>query len=233
MKLQTKPMVKIVTLFAVALAGLAATDAMAQTCRGPKPNLCDRDCWNARSPQCSISQMSQLTRAVVHHTAGSGDYNTSGLSETKGKVRGVQNYHMDVNGWCDIGYHFLFDKHGNILTGRPGSGVEGERPQGAHDGCNDNSMGFTALGYYHSPYNHTVTTAMLNAMEKAIAWRMPGGWRATDKDLNDPYCGTSLGDAILGHRQVKATACPGDKLWNKIKDGNGFENAVAARRSCN
>lgn len=205
----------------------------AQTCRAPKPTICDRDCWNARAPQCSISQMGSLTRAVVHHTASTGDYNTSGLTDSKSRMRSNQNYHMDVNGWCDIGYHFLVDKHGNIFSGRSGSAVIGDRPQGAHDGCNDNSFGFTALGYYHPPYNNAVTTALLNGLEKAIAWRMPTGWSAGDKDLNDPYCGVSIGDAILGHRQVKATACPGDGLYNKIKDGNGFENAIAARRSCN
>ena len=177
--------------------------------------------------------MADLTRAVIHHTASSSDYNTAGVNESKGKVRGVQNYHMDVNGWCDIGYHFLVDKHGNIFAGRKDSAVIGERPRGAHDGCNDNSFGFTALGYYHTPYNNTATTALLNGLEKVIAWRMPTGWNPTSTDLNDPYCGTSLGDAILGHRQVKATACPGDKLWNAIKDGSGFENEVKARRSCN
>jgi len=224
---------KLAALLLGSLAGFLASDASAATCRANRPALCDRDCWNARAPQCSISQMAKLTRAVIHHTASSSDYNTSGEVESRSKLRGVQNYHMDVNGWCDIGYHFLVDKHGNIFSGRKGSAVDGERPQGAHDGCNDNSMGFTALGYYHAPYNNAATTALLNGLEKAVAWRMPGGWNPKDKDLNDPYCGVSLGDAILGHRQVKATACPGDILWNKIKDGNGFENAVADRRACN
>ncbi len=221
---------KLAAAALVALASFAALDASAQTCRGPKPTICDRDCWNARAPQCSISQLAELDRAVIHHTAGASDYNTGGLTESKGNVRGVQNYHMDVNGWCDIGYHFMVDKHGNIFAGRPGSAVTGERPRGAHDGCNDNSFGFTALGYYHPPYNNVPTTALINSLEKIIAWRMPPGWGP--KGSGSTYC-SGVQDKIIGHRAVSATACPGDGLNAKIKDGNGFEDAVATRRSCN
>jgi hypothetical protein len=228
MKLHQKT-VKFAVLLA-ALAGFSAIESSAQTCRGPKPTICDRSCWNARAPQCSISQLSALNRAVIHHTASTGDYNTSGLTESKGRVRGTQNYHMDVNGWCDIGYHFLVDKHGNIFSGRKGSATLDEKPRGAHDGCNDNSFGFTALGYYHSPYNNSATSALINGLEKVIAWRLPPGWDATGG--GSTYC-SGVTDKIIGHRQVSATACPGDILHNKTKDGSGFENAVNARRSCN
>jgi hypothetical protein len=219
---------KLIIALAVGLAGFTASQATAQTCRAPQPSLCLRSCWNAKSPCGSPTQMSALNRAVVHHTASSSDYATAGINESKGNVRGVQNYHMDVNGWCDIGYHFLADKHGNMFSGRSNS-VD-DRPQGAHDGCNSQSFGFTALGYYHPPHNNAATDALVNALEKLIAWRMPGGWNPTGGGSS--YCGGGT-DKIMGHRQVKATACPGDKLYSKIKDGNGFENAVKARRSCN
>ena len=228
--MKTKSTMKLAVLALIALAGFSATDALAQSCRGPKPSYCNRTCWNARAPKCSASQMSALNRAVIHHTASSSDYNTAGQNESKGKVRGVQNYHMDVNGWCDIGYHFLVDKHGNIFTGRKDSGTLGERPRGAHDGCNSNSFGFTALGYYHSPYNNTATTALINGLRNVIAWRMPPGWVPTGAGTS--YC-NGITDKVIGHRQAKATACPGDKLFNKITEGSGFEDAIKARRSCN
>lgn len=174
--------------------------------------------------------MSTLNRAVIHHTASSSDYNTSGLSESKTKVRNVQNYHMDVNGWCDIGYHFIFDKHGNIFAGRPGSAVTSDYPRGAHDGCNDNSFGFSALGYYHQPYNNAATSALINAMEKTIAWKLPPGWTPTGN--GSTYC-SGVQDKVISHRAVSATACPGDKLHNATTEGSGFEDAIAARRSCN
>ena len=203
------------------------SQAFGQTCRAPEPAMCKRDCWNARAPQCTISLMGSLNRAVIHHTAAASDYNTSSQAESAANVRGVQNYHMDVNGWCDIGYQFLADKLGNLFQGRKYS--ISDYCRGAHDGCNDNSYGFTALGYYHSPYNNTPTTALLNGLEKLIAWRMPGGWGPTGSGTT--YC-NGVTDKVIGHRQVSATACPGDKLQNATVEGSGFENDIAARRAC-
>src|SRR5687767_16023033 len=98
--------------------GLAflASDAMAG--RGPQPSICTRSCWGARSPQCTVYQMSALTRAIIHHTAGSGDYYVDSLTEGKSRLRGIQNYHMSNLGWCDIAYHFVCDRLGNVYEGR-------------------------------------------------------------------------------------------------------------------
>ena len=29
-------------------------------------------------------------------------------------IRGIQAYHMDANGYCDIAYHFIVDRFGGI-----------------------------------------------------------------------------------------------------------------------
>lgn len=172
--------------------------------------------------------MPSLNRAVIHHTAAAGDYNTTGEADTKPKIRAIQNYHMDVNGWCDVGYHFIVNKQGNAFSGRQDSGTVSMNVRGAHDGCNDNSFGFTALGYYHSPYNNAVTTALKNKLVEIIAKRMPDGWSATGNGTS--YCGTV--DKVIGHREVLATACPGDKLNAVIAEGNGFEIDINNLRPC-
>ena len=136
---------------------------------------------------------------------------------------------MDVNGWCDIGYHFLVDKLGNIFSGRKDSATISMYVRGAHDGCNNNSFGFNCMGYFHSPYNNTPTTAQLNSLKKIIAARMPDGWNPTG--AGSAYCNGAT-DKVMGHRQVSATACPGDKLQAVTEDGSGFENAIAALRPC-
>src|SRR5688572_30214463 len=74
----------------------------------PQPSICTRACWGASSG--SVSYMSALTRAIVHHTAGS-EFNTTGLEASKANVRAIQSMHKN-NGWGDIGYHFLIDKFG-------------------------------------------------------------------------------------------------------------------------
>ena len=219
---------KLLGIAFVTLLGLV--ESFGQSCRAPMPGYCGRQCWNARSPQCSISYMSTLDRATIHHTANAGDYNTTSEATSASNVRAVQNYHMDVNGWCDIGYHFLVDKLGNIFAGRFDSGNLGNFVRGAHDACNNNSFGFNCMGYFHSPYNQQTTTAMKASLKQIIAGRMPGGWNP--KGTGTGYC-NGVTDKILGHRQVYATACPGDILHNQTKDGSGFEDAVATLRVCN
>lgn len=168
--------------------------------------------------------MTTLNRAIIHHTAGTGDYTTS-YETGKTKCRGVQNYHMDVNGWCDVGYHFLFNSGGHIYEGRVGSMNASSWYRGAHDGCNSSSMGFSNLGYYHPPYNQAYTTAQKNALVAAIAWRMPTGWSATGSGT---YCGNSVG-TIDGHYKVLATACPGDTIIAQI---GSIRTATATARAC-
>jgi fibronectin type 3 domain-containing protein len=203
-----------------------SVDAVASTCKGPQPSICTRSCWGARAS--STSYMSALSRAIIHHTAGQGDYTTD-YEVGKAKVRGVQNYHMDANGWSDIGYHFLFNAGGHIYEGRIGSMAS--LPRGAHDACNADSFGFTALGYYHTPYNQSFTSAQQDAMYRTIAWRMPAGWSPYGSGT---YCGVTVG-RLDGHRKVKATACPGDIIWAHIGsdyNGGNARNGVASRRSC-
>ncbi len=162
--------------------------------------------------------MSALNRAIIHHTAGSGDYNVNSISDSKAKVRAVQNIHMDINGWSDIGYHFLFDKLGNSFEGRRNSINKSQRPRGAHDGVNTNSFGFSNLGYYHPPYNHVITQAQKDMMYDVIAWRMPDGYSPYGEGS---YGGNTVG-YLDGHRDARATACPGDTIYNTIIGTNHF-----------
>jgi uncharacterized protein with LGFP repeats len=173
----------------------------------PDPGICIRSCWGARA--ASASGMSALTRAIVHHTAGN-EFNTSGFEASKANVRAVQNAHI-ANGWGDIGYHFLVDKFGNIFEGRINS-IPG-LPRGAHDGTNTNSFGFNLMGYFHPGVNNIPTPAMLGRLYDVIAWRMPANWLP----YGSPGVYGPLGNAVGfldGHRRVKATACPGDHVFN-------------------
>ncbi len=165
--------------------------------------------------------MAGLSRAIIHHTAGSGDY-SSNLENSKAVMRNVQNYHMSLSGWCDIAYHFLTDAAGNLFEGR--SGAMTGLPRGTHDGCNANSFGFTALGYYHPPYNQAFTSASRNALEAVIAWRMPSDWSSYGSGT---YCSASVG-FLDGHYRVKSTACPGDIIIPQIP---GMRDGVNTRKN--
>jgi hypothetical protein len=206
-----------VAVFAGAL--LAMPTLVGAAGQAPQPSICTRSCWGARAPKNSIPEMSALNRAVIHHTAGASDWNTASQSESAAKVRAIQNYHMDSNGWPDIGYHFLVDKLGNCFEGRINSIAS--RPRGAHDGVNTNSFGFSLMGYCHPPYNHQPPTAMRQALYDLIAWKIP-----------DPFTGFGSGSYgsgtagfICGHRDVGQTACPGDLMYQYI--GTNFNGGEA------
>ncbi|HOE62310.1 MAG TPA: N-acetylmuramoyl-L-alanine amidase [Candidatus Sumerlaeota bacterium] len=175
----------------------------------PQPGICTRSCWGARSPK-SVAYMSALNRAVIHHTAQATDFNTTSQSQSAANVRAIQNYHMDVNGWADIGYNFLVDKLGYIFEGRYGSMTSFSK--GAHDAVNYNSFGFNVMGYFHPPYSQQPTVAQRNALYDVIAWRMPNPFTGFGSGT---YNGKTVG-FICGHRNVGSTACPGDNMYQYI-----------------
>lgn len=203
------------------LLTLFGTLLSADAGQGPQPSICTRACWGARAPNCGITQMGGLSRAIIHHTAGSGDY-SSNFETSKAVMRNVQNYHMSLSGWCDIAYHFLVNAAGNVFEGR--SGAMTGLPRGTHDGCNANSFGFTALGYYHPPYNQAFTSASRNALEAVIAWRMPSAWSPYGSGT---YCSRSVG-FMDGHYRVSSTACPGDVIIPQLQ---GMRDGVNARKN--
>ncbi|WP_411026571.1 peptidoglycan recognition protein, partial [Salmonella sp. s54395] len=96
---------------------------------------------------------------VVHHSAGS---TCTDISSCSSVVRGIQNYHMDNNGWWDIGYSFLIGGDGNVYEGR------GWDSQGAHAGVteyNTNSIGVCMMGDFT---NTMPTPAALQTLDDFV-----------------------------------------------------------------
>ena len=55
--------------------------------------------------------------AAVHHTVNSNSYSPN---QVDALVRGIQAYHMDTLGYCDIAYNFLISRTGQVYEGRAG-----------------------------------------------------------------------------------------------------------------
>ncbi|MFM8303634.1 MAG: N-acetylmuramoyl-L-alanine amidase [Actinomycetota bacterium] len=181
-----------------------------------------------------------VQKLVVHHTAGAnGDPNPAAT------VRSIYQYHCVTQGWGDIGYTFLIDEQGRIYKGRNshapgdpnGDTITGENTSGAvvtagHSlGVNQGSVGVALLGTLTSV---DATTAAKGALTDLLAWEC-------DRHSIDPYGITRYVDPdgitssntptqpipnILGHRDVSATACPGDTFYPKLP---AVRDAVAAR----
>lgn len=176
-----------------------------------EPRIYARSEWGARNPNSSWSYFTPATHLAIHHSASTGDGNADTWSECAAAVRGVQNYHMNVNGWSDIGYNYLVCPTGDIFAGREDTNHSTD-VVGAHDSRNQGSVGVNGLGYYHPPYNQSPTNAMLDGFADLFAWIADR--RGIDPSGSSYYAahGATM-DNIYGHRQVKATACPGDGLF--------------------
>ncbi|MGE0795800.1 MAG: N-acetylmuramoyl-L-alanine amidase [Acidimicrobiia bacterium] len=166
-----------------------------------------------------------LRKAIVHHTAVD---SPDPYGDPEGQLRAVQRAHVN-NGWADIGYQFAVAPDGRIFEGRyarpfgPGEVPSGEDANGnlvigAHaENHNTGSLGVVLLGDLSG---RDPTPEALNAAARVIAWKFrPRGIGAYG---SAPY--TRVGDGVTvvfpdvcGHRDVKATACPGS-LYDHLPD---------------
>jgi hypothetical protein len=166
-----------------------------------KPNFTSRATWGARAPK-STPAITTVNFLCVHHEEGS---NSS--TDWAARVRAVQNFHMDGNGWADIGYNYLVDPNGVAYEGRGG----GENVVGAHlCGKNTNTMGVCMLGSFTSvrPTNNAEYT-----LKRILAWK------AKQRGLNVLGTGFHVDRTIYkisGHRSSCSTDCPGTALFNDL-----------------
>ncbi len=118
---------------------------------------------------------------VIHHSAIALDTNET--------MRSVQDLHMDVNRWADIGYHFGIDRNGVIYEGRD------MRVRGASvAGHNTGVVGVVVMGNFEidKPLD-----AQLVALQTLVNW------------LAVTYALTHLS----GHGEFNPeTVCPGKNL---------------------
>jgi len=91
-----------------------------------------------RSPKFAHPRgASPITGITVHWTGSGGTlYNPNQIT----RLRGIQNYHMDVRGYADIAYNAAFDDQGNVYSLRSNDVV------GAHAASNGNLANKHHLG---------------------------------------------------------------------------------------
>ena len=168
----------------------------------------------------------KLLVAFVHHTAGADNYTRA---ESAAIVRGIEIYHVEGNGWWDLGYNFLVDKYGQVFEGRYG-GVD-RNVVGAHTlGFNAGAVGVAVIGDYGSS---RISPAAARSLEQLLAWRLdlahidPLSTLTYRSGGNQRFpAGTPvLLRAISGHRDAYFTDCPGNALYAQLP---AIAKAVAA-----
>ena len=184
-----------------------------------QPTIITRAQWGADESmrRDDPEYASSLKFAVVHHTATADSYSTS---ESDDIIRSIYAYHVQSNGWDDIGYNFLVDRFGRIYEGRYG-GIT-RNVIGAHaQGFNNGSTGISVIGTFQSAGVPSATQA---ALEKIIAWRLDRGWvdpsgtnTYTSGGSNKYPQGTKVNlHNVIGHKDVGQTSCPGTNIYGLL-----------------
>ena len=183
------------------------------------PAIVSRAAWGADESirRNEPAYAPELRYAVVHHTAGVNSYTKT---EAAAIVRAIQRYHVQANGWNDIGYNFLVDRFGTVYEGRYG-GVDAN-VVGAHAvGFNTGSVGVALLGTYGAT---APSASAERALSSLLSWRL-------DLAHVDPASLLTVASggspkfaagvpvtlrAVSGHRDVGLTECPGDGLYGRL-----------------
>ena len=183
------------------------------------PPIVPRLSWGAdesirRGPPTYAANVSL---AIVHHTAGSNDYSRA---EAAAIVKGIQLFHVQGNGWNDIGYNFLVDRFGTVYEGRFG-GID-RNVVGAHaQGFNTGSVGVALLGSYGSTHP---SKAAKDAVARLLAWRLdlahvdPTSFLTFISGGSERYPSgiPVILNAVSGHRDTGFTECPGNALYARL-----------------
>ncbi|MDI6833678.1 MAG: hypothetical protein QMD02_07545, partial [Bacteroidales bacterium] len=180
------------------------------------PTMIPRSSWCGSYSACQNPTYTptyiSATHTVIHHGASPDSY-TDGAAV----VRSYWNYHVNTNGWSDIGYNYLFDKVGNMYVGRYNPNLPNSDVRGAHAGSsNSYSIGLNYLGNSDA-VGTAPTTAQNDKCCQFMAW-----WY--DYKGFDPTSSASILcqdnvtrtiKRICGHRDVNpgGTTCPGDALY--------------------
>ena len=188
------------------------------------PAIVPRSGWNAdeKIRRASPSFAPVLRLALVHHTAGANGYTAA---QSPAIVRAIELYHVQGNGWNDIGYNFLVDRFGQVFEGRYG-GIE-RNVVGAHaEGFNTGSVGVAVLGEYGSL---PVAQKARDALAALLAWRLDVAHIDPATTLSVLSGGNARFPAglpvflrtVSGHRDTGFTDCPGNALYGILNDLTG------------
>jgi hypothetical protein len=201
-----------------AISSPFGADANAQG--SSQPEIVSREQWGASAcPPRATPAYGEVKLAFVHHTVTANDYTPE---QSAAMVLGICRYHRNSNGWNDIGYQFVVDKYGKIFEGRAG-GIDRAVVGAQAQGYNSQSTGISNLGTFSTTGQ---TEAGLAALAHLLSWKLAIHGVAPQSKVtvssgggstNRHPAGTQVTfDAISGHRDGNATACPGDALYAQL-----------------
>jgi N-acetylmuramoyl-L-alanine amidase len=174
------------------------------------------NCPDTEETSLYTPDYTQHTHIVIHHQAGSAN------PPYANTVKAIWDFHVNGNGWSDIGYNWLIAPDGTIYKGR--SWLNGDQNvRGAHTcACNSNKLGICLLGDLTTKLP---TAAQYESLKNFIVWKaceldiLPD----TSSTIVSSRSGTCIDEYvhhITGHRDNCGsgyTACPGDKFYPSLQ----------------
>ena len=124
--------------------------------------------------------MSFKPNKVVLHCSATKDYPLGHPKIDSVDAAIIRGWHVNENGWQDIGYHFVIKRSGGVEIGRK------ENVQGAHAyGLNSTSFGVCLIGNNHFTYNQIQALLKLYAYlykHHKISWdHWKGHYEVSDR----------------------------------------------------
>ena len=170
------------------------------------PALVTREAWGAdesfRFDGSEIwpPEYDEVRHVIIHHT------DTPTEQDPLVAIRSIYYYHAVEQGWGDIGYNYLVDRNGTIYEGRYG----GQNVVGGHSyDYAWGSSGICVIGTYQDAGESDLARDGLVAISAWVARKLdPLG---TENFHEIPDLPT-----ICAHRDVNATSCPGDALFDDL-----------------
>lgn len=200
-------------LAATAIGG-AAVPAGAAVPFPRGPEIASTEQWGARLPSGPVQVHTYpASQIIVHHTASANSADTS-QAHAFSLARGIQNMHMDGNGWIDTGQHFTNSRGGWLTEGRHGSLAALQsglvHVHGAHARTqNSVALGIENEGTYLSA---GVPAALWDSLVRLCTFMV-------QRYLIAP-------GEIYGHRDFMSTQCPGDVLYGRLPELRGAVGAA-------
>lgn len=152
-----------------------------------------RDQWGARKRRSGQPIPAEENRGMAVHYSASAADTVDSHDDCAGRVRAIQNYHMDSRRWADIAYNWLTCQHEAAFEGR-GWGVRSAA--NGTDAANDHYQAVCFLGADREDRDDV----------------QPGGRRALAAVISEARRRFPHAWEVRPHSDFRNTGCPGNEL---------------------
>jgi hypothetical protein len=159
-----------------------------------------REEWGADPPVPDMLPPEPDTKGVKIHYTGVYEHVPSDHSDCLGKMKSIQTAHLshETQDYSDIAYNLGVCQHGYVLDGR---GYQYR--SGANGDAELNKAHYSILALIGDTGDSEPSADMVQGLKDAITYLRQQG----------------AGNEILGHRDGRATLCPGEVLYQLVTSG--------------